>query len=493
MAQQIGTNTFTVAKWVVSADATQGTHTTIQGAINSASSGDNIFIRAGTYTENLTLKVGVNITGLIGDGNEPTVTIIGKSTFTGAGSATISGLRLQTNSDFLVVVSGSNASILKIRDCYLNCTNNTGISFTNSNASSVISVIRCVMDLGTTGIALYSMSSAGTLNINYTQCTNTGGSTTQSSNSAGIVQMQYTVLASPLACSSTGIIQKQYVLCDTSAQNVTSLTTAGTGTSYARYGDNLSGTASAISIGTGSRLNLFESVVNSTNTNAITGAGTVKYGMVSCINAPGTINTTTVIPDGAVNIIGTTLNISNDANASTLSIGTGGAVKGVTLGSTTASSTTVIQAPSGGVTLTGVQGVAVSNKNYVTINTSTGQIGSDAGGGGGGGLTFSVITADQTASVNNGYICNKAGLLLLALPATAAVGSVIEVSGMNTDLGWKITQASGQTIHFGTSDTTTGATGYLASIKKYDSVRLVCNIANTDWIVLSAQGQITAN
>lgn len=107
------------------------------------------------------------------------------------------------------------------------------------------------------------------------------------------------------------------------------------------------------------------------------------------------------------------------------------------------------------------------------------------------GITFSVITADQAAAVNNGYICNKAGLLTLTLPASAAVGTLIEVTGMNTALGWKIAQNAGQVIHFGTSTTSTGVAGSLASTAIYDVVRLVCNIANTSWIVLSSIGNIT--
>lgn len=109
-----------------------------------------------------------------------------------------------------------------------------------------------------------------------------------------------------------------------------------------------------------------------------------------------------------------------------------------------------------------------------------------------GALVYSVITADQTAAVNNGYICNKAGLLTLTLPTTSAVGSVIEVTGMNTNLGWKIAQNASQIIHFGATDTTTGTSGSLASTLKYDSIRIVCNVANLEWIVFpGTQGNIT--
>jgi len=47
------------------------------------------------------------------------------------------------------------------------------------------------------------------------------------------------------------------------------------------------------------------------------------------------------------------LNISADAAATTVNVGTGGAAKAVTLGSTNTTSATTVQAGSGGITLTG--------------------------------------------------------------------------------------------------------------------------------------------
>lgn len=108
-----------------------------------------------------------------------------------------------------------------------------------------------------------------------------------------------------------------------------------------------------------------------------------------------------------------------------------------------------------------------------------------------GRLSWSVISSDQSADVNNGYICDKAGTLLLTLPATAAVGDVIRVTGINFATGWKIAQNAGQTIHFGVSDTTTGAGGYLQSTAIRDSVELVCVVADTDFNVISSVGNIT--
>jgi hypothetical protein len=110
---------------------------------------------------------------------------------------------------------------------------------------------------------------------------------------------------------------------------------------------------------------------------------------------------------------------------------------------------------------------------------------------GAGAFSWSVITADQTAAVNHGYICNKGSTLALALPTTSAVGDIIEVTGINNATGWQITQAANQQIFFGTSSTTLGATGTLTSSAIRDSIRIVCVVANLTWNVLSVIGNVT--
>ena len=101
------------------------------------------------------------------------------------------------------------------------------------------------------------------------------------------------------------------------------------------------------------------------------------------------------------------------------------------------------------------------------------------------------VTGTSSAmAVSNGYIANNAGLVTLTLPATAALGSVIEVSGKGAG-GWLIAQNSGQTIHFGNSTTTTGVGGSLASTLQYDTVKILCITANTTWVVLSNVGNLT--
>ena len=105
--------------------------------------------------------------------------------------------------------------------------------------------------------------------------------------------------------------------------------------------------------------------------------------------------------------------------------------------------------------------------------------------------TWSVITVNQAFTANNGFICNKAGLLTLTLPTTIAVGDLFEVTGINTDVGWRIAQNANQIIHFGNTATTTGVGGYLESLEKHDSVKMVCTVANLEFNVLSSVGNIT--
>jgi len=128
--------------------------------------------------------------------------------------------------------------------------------------------------------------------------------------------------------------------------------------------------------------------------------------------------------------------------------------------------------------------VTFTNTGVQSFNGATGAVTA------GVALAFSVITADQTAAINTGYIANKGTLLTLTLPTTAAVGSVIRVSGMNAGL-WKIAQNASGIIHFGKTDTTTGVGGYISSTLARDAVELVCVVANNEWNVISSVGNIT--
>jgi hypothetical protein len=259
-------------------NGTRGTFSTIASALTAASSGQTIFIRPGTYTENLTLKAGVDLCAFDCDAETPNVTIVGKCTMTTAGTVTMSGIRLQTNSDFFLAVTGSAASVVKLKNCYLNCANNTGISHTSSDAGSAIWLIRCEGTFGTTGIAMWAKTSAGNMLVENCNLFFGSATSTASTNSAAQVIINHSRLNFPLSCSSTGVYSISFTEIATDNQNATALTTAGTGTSSLKFCALASGTASALSIGANTTVTAEKCKIASTNTNAATGAGTLQFG-----------------------------------------------------------------------------------------------------------------------------------------------------------------------------------------------------------------------
>lgn len=134
-------------------------------------------------------------------------------------------------------------------------------------------------------------------------------------------------------------------------------------------------------------------------------------------------------------------------------------------------------------TLTAGTGISIANAGgSITISSSS------------GATSWTVVTGtSQAMVVDAGYISNNAGLVTLTLPATAAVGSIIQVQGLGAG-GWQIAQNALQVIHIGSAVTTIGITGFLASTNQYDSLTLLCVVANTTWTVLGGpQGNITYN
>lgn len=130
-------------------------------------------------------------------------------------------------------------------------------------------------------------------------------------------------------------------------------------------------------------------------------------------------------------------------------------------------------------TLTAGTGVSITNAaGSITINAA------------GGGLSWSVITADQTAAVNHGYFCNKGSLLTLTLPTTTAVGDMIAVVNINGAAFSKILSANPGTINIGSSAATAN-TGSLTSTALGDVVFLVAQTTASVWYAFGVQGNWT--
>lgn len=343
--------------YVVDASTTngsKGTFTTIASALSQASTDSyqgDIFIRAGTYTENPALIAGVNLVALGGDQLSPAVTILGKCTFSGTGTVTISNIQLKTNSDFLLSVTGSSASVVNLQNCFLNCNNNTGIQFSSSSSSAQINMNTCIADTGTTGIAHFSHSSAGVLSILFSQLNNDGASSTANTCSAGQLLLSYTTMNSPITYSSSSNSTFVYCQISTQAQNVTWLTTSGTATVNITACTINSGTASAISIGTGTTVSMQICKIACTNTNAVTGAGTLSYTPIAFGSTGVAVNATTQ----TVKSFGPVIGLSGGCN---ILSGTGSPSGSVT-------------APQGSLYLR-TDGSTINNRAYINTNGGTG-------------------------------------------------------------------------------------------------------------------------
>jgi len=304
MAYTTGDDNYGVTSYIVDPTAGNGNYTTIASALTAASAASfagDIFIRPGTYTENLTLVAGVNLVAWPGDGMAGTVIIKGNCTLSTAGTVSISGCQLQTNSAACVTVSGSVASILNLIGCYINCTNNSGITFSSSSSSSKLNMEYCTGDTGTTGIALISNSASGPMNIYFCNFTNSGS----------------TLTACTLSGSASTTIFNTYF-----NQNFTTSNTAGITAAYSNFGAGISGVAftygssggnfgafacrfyggvsSAISVSAGSMFSISQCEINSMATNAITGAGLIIYQGLAFTGASTTINTTTQTGSGTL-------------------------------------------------------------------------------------------------------------------------------------------------------------------------------------------------
>jgi hypothetical protein len=94
----------------------------------------------------------------------------------------------------------------------------------------------------------------------------------------------------------------------------------------------------------------------------------------------------------------------------------------------------------------------------------------------------------QAAAVNQGYIISNASQTTVTIPNTAAEGSTFQIAGKGAG-GWIMQMGTGQTLHFG--NVASSSAGTATSGNQYDSISIVCVTANTTFVVIAAQGNIT--
>ena len=91
-------------------------------------------------------------------------------------------------------------------------------------------------------------------------------------------------------------------------------------------------------------------------------------------------------------------------------------------------------------------------------------------------------------AVDNGYITTASTLTTFTLPSAIAFGKTVEIGGFSSGL-WRLNQNSGQQIRFGITGTTT-TSGILSATSQGDSIRIVCTVSGTSFMVVSSIGNI---
>ena len=137
--QHLGTNNFGNCKWIVNSNKALGTHTTISSAISSASSGDDIFIMPGTYTENPTISKNVNLVAFDCDSQNQTVEINGQITISSGVTTCISNIYLYGPASPMITDSSGSGITAYFINCniyYGGAALATVMSFSTATSSS---------------------------------------------------------------------------------------------------------------------------------------------------------------------------------------------------------------------------------------------------------------------------------------------------------------------------------------------------------------------
>jgi hypothetical protein len=311
-----------------------GDFLTITAALTAAfTSGyqGTIVVGPGTYMGNLTMIAGVDIVSWTGSASTSATVIQGTINCSYSGTCSISGIELLTNSANIVSLTGANATILNIYDSFLSCTNNTGISSTGSNSAAAVNIYNCTGGLSTTGIAYFS-STNGSFFLEGCILNNGGLSTTANTQSGGPLTYINCFVGNPTTLSGTTAKLLVYsTRFDTSGVNSAAINqnaTTGAAPFFVENSSFSTGSATPITIGASATLTVSNISLNSTNSAAISGAGTLVYGgTLAQENTIGTLSATTLTPKGTIGnqsstaptagYIGETLTTQNSAGVST--------------------------------------------------------------------------------------------------------------------------------------------------------------------------------
>ena len=433
----------------------------ITAAVGLGVTTTTVFIKAGTYTENLTLVNGINL-----EGEDPYTTIIdGVHTVPAAGQIQISNLKLAqtTPATNLFIEGGAGTCAIDIIDCIFYI--DSGMAFNLVASTGPISVKNC-QDISTANSIIDNTTGLSALTILNSYI----GTGAVAAAIAGTTIVENSTMSCPLDIQKTSASQIHHSTINAK------VTTIDTATVQIDHTNIYSGAVAALDIGVGTVVTASNIVIDSTvaGGNSVIGLGSITLAEVTFVNALG-ITTTT--QDYTTRAVSGSLQLDTTTCVGAL-YGAAGVVTStaaMTNGQVLVGSTGVAPALA---TITAGAGIAVTNGAGSISVASTAP------------FTWAQVGADGALVVNQGSIDTKAGLLTMSLPAASAVGDTMILQGYGAG-GWTITQGAGQQILVGNTNTTLGAGGTLSSTDKGDSVSMVCTTANLEWRVFGMVGNLT--
>ena len=462
---QNGTNLYTPQTIVVDAGGTTPFTTIASGitaAVGLGAANPTVFIRAGTYSENLTLINGVNLKG-----DDPYTCIIdGHHTIPAAGQIQISDLKLTASvgATSVFIEAGAGTCAIDVIGCIFNIT--SGMVFNLPLSTGPLSLTAC-NDISAANSIINNTTGLSILTIRSCEL----GSGAVAAEIAGATYIGF----SRIFCRINRIGAQ--TLTATNCHFSAIMVLSGTSSLYATNSSFGVGAAIALTVGAGCTATLANVTVDSTvgGSNCITGAGSITLSEVTFTNASGVTTTT---KDYTTNVTTGSLQL-NSTNAGVL-YATSGLV-----GSTAAlTDGQMLIGNTGNPPSVGTISAAAGSGITVTAGAGTLALASTAP------FTWTQVNADGALVINQGTVNIKAGLLTMSLPVTSAINTVIKLVGVGAG-GWIITQAANKQILVGNTNTTLGAGGTLASTNKGDCVSIVCTTADLVWRVYSMVGNLT--
>ena len=288
MAINNSTNVYSNSRYIVDNVAPGAPFTTVQAAINAAVAAGgaaSIWLRQGTYTENLTLYDGVNI-----EGQEQTISIIiGTHTppATGSFSFTRVGLRSATHA-FSSAVAGS--ALLSCLRCQFVLTN--GYVYNLANWTGELRLRWCTDYSTANGVVNNAGGSIVTINHSLI-----GAGTANVLTANGALTFYSVKLGCPCLFNGTGT-----ALISGACDLAGNIATANTNTVTISQSRISTGAVQAITHNSASVLVLDNVIVKSVNATAIGGAGQIKLLMVEMADSNVIAGTITYTNTGVTRI-----------------------------------------------------------------------------------------------------------------------------------------------------------------------------------------------